>query len=217
MNNGKPFLVLTFFMLLIALFAGAAIGNTDLTPNTPPADIVYTVPGTGDGAFNLVPIGDCGSTYMVRSGDTLSGIARNCGLTLKDVLSVNPGITNANYIRPGQKINLAYRVTVTPRPTATAAPTTAPGEPQINGLRPGGKILIEMDGFPAKSVVTVSLSPVGGEARSKAEAVTSASGKLKLRIDIPPSAKPGESWVVTVNTVNNPDVRITAEPFTIEK
>lgn len=42
-----------------------------------------------------------GTTYKVRSGDTLSGIAARFGITVKALKAAN-GITDANLIRPGQ-------------------------------------------------------------------------------------------------------------------
>lgn len=44
--------------------------------------------------------------YTVRSGDTLSGIARRNNLTLDELLRRNAQITNRNMIRVGQKLNL---------------------------------------------------------------------------------------------------------------
>ncbi len=46
------------------------------------------------------------STYTVVSGDTLWQIARNHGISLKDILAVNPQIINPAFILPGQKINI---------------------------------------------------------------------------------------------------------------
>jgi LysM repeat protein len=45
-------------------------------------------------------------TYVVRSGDTLSGIARRFGLTLADVLKANPLIKDPNRIQVGQQLKL---------------------------------------------------------------------------------------------------------------
>lgn len=45
------------------------------------------------------------STYTVKSGDTLSGIAKKCGTTVKRLQDLN-GIKNANKIYVGQKIKI---------------------------------------------------------------------------------------------------------------
>lgn len=46
------------------------------------------------------------ATHTVAAGDTLSGIAAQYGLTLADLLRVNP-INDPNLIQVGQVINLA--------------------------------------------------------------------------------------------------------------
>jgi LysM repeat protein len=65
-------------------------------------------------------------TYVVQSGDTLANIASRYGLTVNQILSVNPQICNANVIYVGQTINLptgnAY---YTPAPYPTAVYPTA--------------------------------------------------------------------------------------------
>lgn len=45
-----------------------------------------------------------GGSVKVKSGDTLSQIAKSKGLTLKSLMAANPGIKNANEIRVGQSI-----------------------------------------------------------------------------------------------------------------
>ena len=47
-----------------------------------------------------------GGSVKVKSGDTLSQIAKSHGLTLKALLDSNPGIKNANMIRVGQSIKV---------------------------------------------------------------------------------------------------------------
>lgn len=47
-----------------------------------------------------------GTTYTVRSGDTLSKIATRNNLTVSDLLTANPSIKNASIIYVGQKITI---------------------------------------------------------------------------------------------------------------
>ena len=51
-----------------------------------------------------------GGSYKVKSGDTLSQIAKRRGTTLKALLAANPSIKNANAIRVGQKIKISKPV-----------------------------------------------------------------------------------------------------------
>lgn len=46
------------------------------------------------------------STYTIQSGDTLSDIAQKNNLTVSELLSINPQITNPDAIQEGQVINL---------------------------------------------------------------------------------------------------------------
>ena len=47
-----------------------------------------------------------GGTYVVQRGDTLSKIARRSGVSVSDLLAVNPQIYNASLIYAGQVITL---------------------------------------------------------------------------------------------------------------
>ena len=47
-----------------------------------------------------------GGSMKIKSGDTLSQIAKKNNISLRDLLSANPSIKNANQIRVGQSIKL---------------------------------------------------------------------------------------------------------------
>ena len=47
-----------------------------------------------------------GGSYKIKSGDTLSQIAKSKGTTLKALMAANPSIKNANRIRVGQTIKI---------------------------------------------------------------------------------------------------------------
>jgi LysM repeat protein len=55
---------------------------------------------TGGGGGGMVAVG---GTYTVRPGDTLSSIAVRNGTTVDDIMRAN-GLSNANYIYPGQRL-----------------------------------------------------------------------------------------------------------------
>src|SRR5262245_31082743 len=46
------------------------------------------------------------ANYTVRSGDTLSEIARNHGVSLSSLIKANPQISNPNIIHSGQHIHV---------------------------------------------------------------------------------------------------------------
>lgn len=48
---------------------------------------------------------DCGQTYTVKSGDTLSGIAAKFGTTYQNIAAKN-GVANPNVIYPGQRLKI---------------------------------------------------------------------------------------------------------------
>lgn len=50
--------------------------------------------------------GNCGNAYEVRAGDTLSGIATRCGVSVEAVLNANPDLTNPASLSIGQELAL---------------------------------------------------------------------------------------------------------------
>lgn len=48
----------------------------------------------------------CGSTYIVQRGDWLAKIARNCGVTLSELIAANSWTSYYYYIYPGQVLNI---------------------------------------------------------------------------------------------------------------
>ncbi|MFJ7830995.1 LysM peptidoglycan-binding domain-containing protein [Peribacillus sp. NPDC097284] len=62
-----------------------------------------------------------GSTYKVKSGDSLSKIASKNKTTVKAILSLNPSIKNANTLRIGQTIKLSGKATTAATKTVSSA------------------------------------------------------------------------------------------------
>lgn len=58
---------------------------------------------TESNVTNLNPIDNSNNYYIVRSGDTLSGIARRFGISLSQIIQIN-NIQNPDLIFPGQRI-----------------------------------------------------------------------------------------------------------------
>ncbi|RME82601.1 MAG: LysM peptidoglycan-binding domain-containing protein [Caldilineae bacterium] len=77
-----------------------------------------TVPASATGGTNALGQGEapstrrqgspCGSRYLVRRGDTLSEIARRCGVSTRKLKVLNR-IANPNHIRAGQVLRLTRR------------------------------------------------------------------------------------------------------------
>ncbi len=68
--------------------------------------------------------------YIVKSGDTLSGIAEANGLTLAEIESYNPQIKDFNLIYPGEVVYLSPDPTVEPTPVEPT-PTPEPTSPSV--------------------------------------------------------------------------------------
>jgi LysM repeat protein len=103
--------------------AGASTGGGD-TPQPPPGAAGVTpspIPTTAPGAATPVPAATtagsaCPNPYTVKQGDWIYKIARECKVQPSVLIAANPGI-NANFITPGQKLNM-------PGAGATPAPST---------------------------------------------------------------------------------------------
>ena len=48
-------------------------------------------------------------THPIKFGDTLSGIAKKYNMSVSDIMSKNPQITDANKIMAGTKLNISKR------------------------------------------------------------------------------------------------------------
>ena len=212
--NAKPFFVVLTFILFLALMAGGAIGNTNLTSGPGAGDLNYDAfngaapPGPPGGVPNSL----CGRVYTVRSGDTLSRIARSCGIALADLLAINPAISNPNLIRAGQLINIYVPSSNTPVP-----PTQPPQPTPTSSLRPDGLVPVHLSGFPANTIVLVSIGKTGTEPAIVDDGLTDEKGEFKLSVRIPKIANPDEKWVVTVSTLGYPNIEVRSPEFTIEK
>jgi LysM repeat protein len=134
----------------------------------------------------------CGSTYTVRSGDTLFRIAQRCETTVDALLNANPQIVNRNLIRTGQVLQISTE--------APPAPDV-PGDPQallVASSGPAGtEVEVRISGFPANQEVSLALGVEGQPTLDPFTATTNAQGRLQTNVTIPTTAQPGERWVVT--------------------
>jgi LysM repeat protein len=110
--------------------------STDLNP-TPSAPVPPTAPGTPTASATPAPAA-AKPDYESKSGDTLGAIAARSGMSLTQLLDLNPEYkSNPNALQIGAKIKLSAPSTTTPAPTATpvaspVSPTPLPSTVQKN-------------------------------------------------------------------------------------
>lgn len=64
------------------------------------------------------------NTYKIKYGDTLSSIARNAGLSVQDVIRLNPSVTDPNKIYAGRTLTLNGGSSAPAAPSANITPAT---------------------------------------------------------------------------------------------
>jgi nucleoid-associated protein YgaU len=123
---GMPSLSRVALMALALLLAAVAVfllpGLLGLGgPSGPVGGRPSTAPSAGPSASvePATPAAPTPMTYTVAPKDTLEKIARKYGVTVAEILAVNPQITNPNKIAIGDVI-------VIPKAGASASPSTAP-------------------------------------------------------------------------------------------
>jgi LysM repeat protein len=233
--DAKPFFVLFVFILFIAVFASGAIGNANLTDggqsqvvggaSTSSGEIDYNVFAGGSSSSasaadtpGTAANSSCGSAYTVKTGDTLSRIAQDCGVSLQDLLAANPSITNANLITVGQKIAIRPAAPIVKSAASnlvTPSATPQPAQNLIPGIIPGEKVTAVVQGFPPYAEVQVGVGKVGEKPVVVETGRTGADGSYKVAVTVPQSAKANEKWTVTITMLNSPKIKVTAVPFDI--
>lgn len=74
-----------------------------------------------------------GGNYMVRPGDTLSGIASRSGVGLNDMMVANPQIKNPNMIYVGQQLNIPGGIDGVSRPSSSSTQNRPTANNGANG------------------------------------------------------------------------------------
>ena len=130
------------------------------------------------------------STYTVKSGDSLSGIAAKVGVTLTELLSAN-GFQKSSVILPGQVIKVPPKSTSS-SPTASSKTYTVKSGDSLSGIAAKVSVtlpeLLSANGFQKSSVIVP--------------------GQI---IKLPSSAK------VTVAAATNPNVATTSTSTRVQK
>lgn len=118
--------------------------TTDLTPTTP-APVPPTAPGTP--TATPAPTSTAKPDYDVKGGDTLGAIAARNGMSLTQLLELNPEYkANPNAVQVGAKLKLAAPAPVTPPPTATpvASPVSPTPQPKANNTNQPSQALRDL-------------------------------------------------------------------------
>ncbi|MBN1122416.1 MAG: LysM peptidoglycan-binding domain-containing protein [Anaerolineae bacterium] len=147
---------------------------------------------------------ECGTTYTVRSGDTLDDIADKCNTTLAALIGANPWIGDPGVLDVGWILYLPEEFEETP--TAVLAPDSGSA---------GIDVTLSVDGFVPYAPLNVALRSVDNTAVSWADEVDAdADGSIRIDVRIPASALPGERWVVDAENPHT-GVRTTSNSFTV--
>ena len=102
--------------------APAPVRTTPTPTPTPTPTRTPAVATTPAPAPAPTPATSSATSYTIKSGDTLSGIAARFGTTTKKLMNLN-NITDANQIRIGQVLKLPGASTAAPAPAPAPAPS----------------------------------------------------------------------------------------------
>lgn len=130
----------------------------------------------------------CGFQYTVVRGDTLSGIAQRCGVSLDALREFNAGVSAA--INPGQVLFL-------PPPEFTPSVTLNPTRGPI-----GSSVTASLTGYPPNTTLLVGMGIAGEAALIATNVVTDASGNVTVRFTVPATQDASGRLFVTGQTLD---------------
>ncbi len=170
---------------------------------------------------------DCGESVTVSSGDTLFGIAQECGTSVSALVDANDQVTNPDVIRIGWELRIpdGERVETDPQPPRTEPerPRTEPRQSRWTGSvrvapgsgAPGTTVRVLASGFPPTTAVNIGVGPVGSEYEIVRRNVrTNANGGLITSAQLPEYADPNSQWRFVVVTEDQ-RIRGRSEPFDV--
>lgn len=144
--------------------------------------------------------------HTVSPGETLAGIARRYGTTVRALVRAND-IADPNLIRVGQVI----RIPGGDRPEPPREPPSEPrrAEASISPASgpPGTRVRVTGSGFPANAEVQVGRGRARSEYDITGRTRATASGRVDVTVPVPDFADAGERWVFVLVT---PDRRVEA-------
>lgn len=146
------------------------------------------------------------TSYIVKPGDYLTRIAARYGVGLAAILKANPEITNPNLIYPGEALVIPGGGSL--EPTVVIYPTSD---------HPEARIAVAAAGFPANSLVGISLGKLGAPLSQVAASQTDPQGDLNTQVSLPKDAnlENSETWIVVVDTLSGPQVEAISNQLTV--
>lgn len=143
--------------------------------------------------------------YFVQSGDSLNEIAELQHRPLTNLLAANPSITNPNQLEFGDWL-------IIPPQNETIVITPSSGSP-------GTEIQVNGSGFPPGASITLGLGRANSSFDILETIAVDAIGLFRTIGAIPPSARPGENWVVvSVRTTSaGSQAGITSNEFAVSR
>jgi LysM repeat protein len=139
-------------------------------PNVIYSGHTLNLPGSSD---TFEPAPGNGTQYIVRPGDTLSGIGARFGVSYQALAKAN-GIANPNLIFAGQRLVI---------PSRSASPSPIPAPPPANGATVSG--IENRPGVPGSAAQTIAFFMAKGLTRAQAAGIA---GNLLYESGFNPSA-----------------------------
>lgn len=130
----------------------------------------------------------CGDTVTVSRGDTLTSIARRCGVSYLALRNANPQIVNPNLIYSGQIIYMPQsgQPEQPEQPSISISPVSGPTRTTVQVIATG---------FPADSELVFGIGPEG-QAIETNRVATGPQGQAESSLNVPESSAPGQTLAV---------------------
>ncbi len=155
--------------------------------------------------FPVAASGSCGDIYTVTYQDTLGKIASTCDVTVADIATLNPQVTNWDLIYVGQMLRMSSSVPLTSLTGNTTYYTnTGYARVGLSATRvvPGESIVVSVTGFPANSEIDYWVGVRGAAPSVFYDGTVSSTGTATQTVAIPSDADVGEYWTVQVVTTS---------------
>ena len=156
-----------------------------------------------------------GPYYRISYGDTLGEIAARHGVSIWDIMLINPGIKNPHLLRAGEYIRLPYGSRTVPAPRTKTA--VFRGRQTISVVpmpTPKGTVVsVALDGFAPNATVRIGLGPSSRETAIVGGGKTNSRGELVYEFMLPKAFAELERAVVTADTRKKDGGSAVSTPF----